>query len=181
MMMKSGRAEAGEYAAYAQADIDLVEGDDILVTLAAQIEQTLALFEDVDDTLAGTVSYEPGKWTLKQIVHHLSDDERIFAYRCLCLARNDLRPLEGFDEKQYEQHAGSNELPLSELVEELGTVREGTLALLRSLHDEAWMRRGTVNGYSATVRGLAFHIAGHELHHARMIREKYLPLVRSGG
>lgn len=178
MTIKSGRAEPGEYAAYAQADIDLVEGDDIVVRLAGQIEETLALFETVDDTRAGTVAYEPGKWTLKQVVHHMSDDERIFAYRCLCLARNDLRSLEGFDEKQYEQHSISNELALGELLDELGTVREGTLALLRSMHSDAWMRRGTVNGYSATVRGLAFHIAGHELHHARIIREKYLPLVQ---
>ena len=158
-----------------QADIDLVEGDNVIAALAAQIDETVELLESVDDLMAGGCrAYEPAKWTLKQIVHHLSDDERIFAYRCLCLARNDQRSLEGFDEKQYEQHSNSNEQPLRELLDELRTVRCATLALLRGPLDRTtWMRRGTVNGYSATVRGLAFHIAGHELHHVRIIREKY--------
>ena len=169
--MKSGRAEPGEYASYAQSDIDFVQGDDVVAALRSQIEATLALLAGVDDM----PGYEPGKWTLKQVVQHLSDDERIFAYRCLCLARNDLRPLEGFDEKLYAAFAESGQRPFAELLDELRIVRSGTIALLEGLSSEAWMRRGVVNGYSATVRGLAFHIAGHELHHVRIIRDKYVP------
>jgi uncharacterized damage-inducible protein DinB len=175
--MTSGRAVAGEYAGYAQSDIDLVRGDDIVAALASQIEDTIALLQPVDDSAAGTFVYAPGKWTLKQVVHHLSDDERIFAYRCLCVARGDPRPLPGFDEKQYEQCSDSNQRSLDDLLNEVRLVRKTTLALLENLNSEAWMRRGIVNGYGATVRGLAFHIAGHELHHVRIIREKYLPSI----
>jgi DinB superfamily len=169
-MIKSGRPELGEYASYAQSDIDLVQGDDIVSTLESQIEDTLGLLAPLEDTPV----FAPGKWTLKQAVHHLSDDERIFAYRCLCLARNDPRPLEGFDEKLYAAFAGSDHRPYADLLDELRIVRVATIALLRGLSPEAWLRRGIVNGYSATVRGLAFHIAGHELHHIRAIRERYL-------
>jgi hypothetical protein len=174
---KSGRPEPGEYASYAQGDIDRVAGDDIVAAFELQIEDTAALLAPFDDSEAGVLVYAPGKWTLKQVVHHLSDDERIFAYRCLCIARNDSRPLAGFDEKQYAEAADSNSQPLNRLIDELRIVRRATVALLAGLTSDAWLARGLVNGYSATVRGLAFHIAGHEKHHALIIREKYLPLI----
>ena len=173
----SGRPQAGEFAAYAQTDIDLVRGDDIVETLATQMRDTLALFRSVDDTSASRVRYAPGKWNLKQVVGHLSDDERIFAYRMLCVARSDRRPLPGFEEKDYVNAASFEALPMQQLLEELRIVREATIAFLLGLAPEAWARTGTVNGYTASVRGLAFHIAGHELHHMRIVRDKYLPLT----
>jgi DinB superfamily len=175
----SGRPEAGEYAAYAQADIDFVKGDDIVRTLAAQVEETIAILAPIEDQLAGTMTYAPGKWNLKQVIGHLSDDERIFAYRALCVARNDTRPLAGFEEKDYVRFASFNDRSLVDLLDELRVVRAASIALFRSLSLEEWLRRGTVNGYSATVRGLAFHMAGHELHHMRIVREKYLAGVRA--
>jgi hypothetical protein len=169
-----GRPEPGEYASYAAADIAAVEGDDIFHALRNQLEDTLHLLRPIDDARATALVYAPGKWSLKQVVGHLSDDERIFAYRCLCLARNDARPLPGFEEKDYVRFAAFDRQPFSALLDEFAAVRESTIALFRGFTPEAWVRRGIVNGYNATVRGLAFHLAGHELHHLRIVREKYL-------
>jgi len=175
----SGRPQPGEFAAYAQSDIDAVAGEDILATLAEQMNDTLAVFRSLNEDAATQVRYAPGKWNLKQVVGHLADDERIFAYRALCLARNDPRNLPGFDEKDYVNAANFEDLPMEELLDDLRIVRESMISLLRGLTPEAWLRTGVVNGYQASVRGLAFHIAGHELHHMRIVRDKYLPLIRT--
>ena len=111
---------------------------------------------------------------------HLADDERIFAYRLLCVLRSDDRRLDGFDEKAYVAAARFEEQTLASLLEEYRTVRAATVALLRSLTPEQWMRRGVVNGYEATVRGLAFHIAGHELRHVRALETRYLAATLAG-
>jgi hypothetical protein len=169
----SGRPAPGEYADYARADIDAVTGSDVVEVLGRQIEGTLALLATLDDARAGTLRYAPDKWTVKEVVGHLSDDERIFAYRALCLARNDARPLPGFEEKDYVRYAGFQQQPYDELLAELRVVRQATVALARGLSAGAFLRRGIVNGYSATVRGLLFHVAGHELHHLHILRERY--------
>jgi uncharacterized damage-inducible protein DinB len=170
----SGRPGPGEYGGYAEPDVNQVVGDDAVSALAAQISDTLALLAPVEERRASKFRYAPRKWTIKQIVGHLSDDERIFAYRMLCLARGDKRQLRGFDEKAYMRKSGFGERSLADLLDELSAVRAATLALLSGLPDGAWLRAGIVNGYPATVRGLAFHLAGHELHHRRILREKYL-------
>lgn len=174
----SGRPLAGEYADYAQPDIDAVAGDDICETLLAQEAATLALFRQFGEA-GGDLSYGPGKWSVRQVLGHLADDERIFAYRALCLSRGDDRELPGFDERQYVAGANFERLPIEVLLEEYRTVRRSSISLFRSLHAEAWIRRGRVNGYAATPRGLAFHIAGHELHHHRILFERYLPLAQA--
>lgn len=130
-----------------------------------------------DERIAG-VRYAPGKWTIKEVIGHLIDDERIFAYRALCVARGDRRPLAGFDEEAYVAATGFEAKPLSSLADEYRIVRASSASFFRSLTEGEWVRRGIVNGYEASVRGLAFHVAGHELHHLRTIRDKYLPLVR---
>ena len=168
--MVSGRPQPGEYAAYAQADIDPVAGVDAVAALEAQAHDTIALFEQAGDV----PPYAEGKWTLKEILGHLIDDERIFVYRALCVARADDRPLPGFDEKHYIAATHFESRPLDSLLAEYRAVRASTVAFFLSLTDEEWLRRGIVNGYEASVRGLAFHIAGHELHHLRVVRERYL-------
>jgi hypothetical protein len=174
--LPSGRPERGEYAEYAHADIELVEGRDACGALERQEAETLALFGKFGDAGGGT-SYGEGKWTVKEVLGHLADDERIFACRALCLARGDARELPGFDEKLYVAGARFNALPMSFLLEDYRAVRGATLTLLRGLDPEAWLRRGIVNGYPATPRGLAFHIAGHELRHHRVLLERYVPLA----
>jgi uncharacterized damage-inducible protein DinB len=170
----SGRPEEGEYAAYAKADVDAVEGDDAVEALRRTGATTLALFAALDDAFVAGRTYAPGKWTLKQIVGHVADDERIFAYRALCIVRGDVRPLAGFDENEYMAAVDFESRPLRELLDEFRIVRAATIALLEPLSADEWRRRGIVNGYEASVRGLAFHIAGHELHHMRIVRERYL-------
>ena len=170
----SGRPKAGEFADYAKSDIDHVVGDDAVEILAAVERGTLAVLDPLDEATVAGLTYAPGKWTLKEVVGHLTDDERIFAYRALCIARGDSLPLPGFDEKVYVASAGFEERSLADLISEYRAVRQATITLFSGLPAEAWQRRGSVNGYSASVRGLAFHIAGHELHHLRTLREKYL-------
>jgi len=174
-MVPSGRPQPGEFAHYAQDDIAYVQGDDAVAALEAQRDEVLALLGTLDDERIAGLRYAPGKWTLKEVIGHLCDDERIFAYRLLCVARGDSRQLPGFDENEYMRDAGFEARPIADLAAEYASVRAATLSLLASLTAEGWLRRGLVNGYEASVRGLAFHIAGHELHHLRTVREKYLP------
>jgi len=153
-----------------------VEGEDVCDVLRRQQILTRELFERFGES-GGGIAYAEGKWSVKQVLGHLADDERIFAYRALCLARGDRRDLPGFDEKLYVDGARFEHLPVSVLLEDYLAVRAASLTLFRSLSPEAWLRRGMVNGHPATPRGLGFHIAGHELHHHRILKERYLPLA----
>lgn len=173
----TGRPLPGEYAAYAQSDIDAVGGNDAVTVLEELARETHELLGGMREEQVRGVRYAPDKWTLKEVMGHVVDDERIFAYRLFCLARGETRPLPGFDEKVYAAHSNAEARRWEDLLEEYRAVRAATLALLRSLPAEAWIRAGEVNGYRATPRGLAFHIAGHELRHLRLIRERYLPLA----
>jgi hypothetical protein len=175
---RTGRPEPGEYAEYASADIAAVPGDDAIEALVGLNEQTPAFFRALAIPAERGFTYASGKWTLKEVLGHLIDDERIFAYRLLCVARGEDAELPGFDENRYAAHGEFERRPLEDLLAEYVGVRAATLLLLRGLPSAAWARRGRVNGYECSVRGLAFHIAGHELHHVRVLRERYLPLVR---
>lgn len=173
----TGRPKPGEYADYASADIAAVAGDDAIEALAQLAEQTPAFFRALGDAAERGFTYADGKWTLKEVLGHLVDDERIFTYRLLCLARGEERELPGFDENRYAAHGEFERRPLEDLLAEYSATRTATLALLWGLPSAAWDRSGRVNGYDCSVRGLAFHIAGHELHHQRIVRERYLPLL----
>jgi hypothetical protein len=176
----SGRPLPGEFAAYAAEDIAHVAGDDALAALAIQGERVLDLLSNLNDVRVDGVAYAPGKWTLKDVVAHLADDERIFAYRILCLARRDTRVLDGFDEKDYATAGEAERRPWVSILADYAAVRRATLTLLEGLPPDAWTYRGVVNGYEASVRGLAFHIAGHELRHLRAIETLYWPRLESG-
>ena len=171
--MTSGRPATGEYASYAQSDIEQVAGDDAVLALENQMEDVVSLFAPLDDASARGRTYAAGKWTVKEVLGHLADDERIFAYRMLCIARGDQSELPGFDENEYMAGSVFESRPLASVIDEYRTVRAATISLLEGLDAAGWMRRGIVNGYEASVRGLAFHVAGHELHHLRTLRAKY--------
>jgi hypothetical protein len=172
--MKSGRPEDGEYAAYAKSDIDYVEGDDAVAALRDQEQVVLDFFGAFTEETANGLTYAPGKWTVKEVLGHLIDDERIFMYRALCVARGEEAPLPGFDENLYVASSNFESRALADLIDEYRSVRRASITLFQSLGEDASIRRGTVNGYSASARGLAFHVAGHELHHLRTLREKYV-------
>ena len=169
-----GRPDASEYPPYAEKYVNLVEGSDVLPALAKQLEETIALLKPGDDRRASEFSYAPGKWTLKQVLGHVIDTERIFGYRMLCFARNDSNPLPGFEQDDYVASGSFNERPLSSLLAEFRAVRISTIALLQNLPQQAWSRHGIANKHRVTVRGLAFLAAGHALHHVKILREKYL-------
>lgn len=176
----SGRPRPGEYADYAGEDLSFVEGDDAVAALAASGAETLELLASLDETSIAGLAYAPGKWTVKEILGHLADDERIYAYRALAIARGDEDELPGFDENRYVEVAGFEGRTLPDLTAEYVSVRQASLTLFAGLPADAWRRRGTLLGYHPTPRGLAFHIAAHELHHLRVLRERYLPLAHRG-
>ena len=172
----SRRPESTEYAPYYEKYIALVPSGHILSILEAQLENTQRVLRSAGDE-RGDYAYAPGKWTLNEVVGHLSDTERIFAYRMLRISRNDSTAIEGFEQDDYVRYGPFRSRSLAGLAEEFATVRRSTLSLLRNLEEEAWMRRGVANQNQVSVRALAYIAAGHELHHMGMVREKYLEAV----
>jgi len=172
------RPEENEYPPSGKIYVSQVDSDDVVQVLTEQIGVTATLLRSLGNEEAMT-SYAPGKWTVKQVVGHMSDAERIFAYRVLRIARGDTTPLPGFEQNEYVPNAGSNERTLRDLLQEFATVRESTLTLVRGLPDEAWDRFGTASGSTVSVRGVVFMIAGHERHHHKLLQERYLK--NSGG
>ncbi len=167
-----GRPEPSEYAPYYERYISLVQGDNILSILDTQRRQTMLLLSGRDEE-DGNFSYAPGKWSTKEVLGHLCDTERIFAYRALRIARGDTTPLPGFEQDDYVRNGPFANRSLSDLVEEFIAVRRASLSLLRNLDEAAWMRRGVASKNEVTVRALAYMIAGHELHHRKILEEKY--------
>jgi DinB superfamily len=166
------RPQPGEYAPYYERYISLVQGEDILNTLDQQRRQTMLLLSGRDDA-DGDFRYAPGKWSAKEVLGHVCDTERVFAYRAMRISRADATPLEGFEQDDYVRNGPFANRPLADLVEDFIAVRRATLSLLRNLDEAAWMRRGIANKNEVSVRGLAYIIAGHELHHRGILEEKY--------
>jgi uncharacterized damage-inducible protein DinB len=121
-----------------------------------------------------TYRYAKGKWTIKEILGHLTDDERIYSYRALRIGRNDTTQLAGFEPEDYVQHSNANYRNLADLIDEFAAVRVATLTLFNSFTEEAILRKGIVNDNTVSVSAAIYHIAGHELHHLNIIRERYL-------
>ena len=167
-----GRAQAGEYAPYYEKYVALVDGNDILTALEEQRRATMLVLSGRSDA-DGDFRYAPDKWTAKEVLGHVCDTERVFAYRALRIARADATPMEGFEQDDYVKNGPFAHMGFCDLIEEYLAVRRATLSLLRSLDEPAWMRRGVANKNEVTVRGLAYIIAGHELHHRRILEEKY--------
>jgi len=169
------RPEPGEYAPYYDRYISLISGTEILATLESQRRQMMLLLSGRDEA-DGDFRYAPDKWSAKQVLGHVCDTERIFAYRALRIARGDRTPIEGFEQDDYVRNGPFVQLPISEIIDEYIAVRRATLTLLRNLDEPAWTRRGIANKNEVSVRALAYIIAGHELHHRRILEEKYFSL-----
>ena len=166
------RPEPGEYAPYYDRYISLIPGSDILTTLETQRRQMLLLLSGRDDSHAD-FRYAADKWSGKQVLGHVCDTERIFAYRALRIARADRTPIEGFEQDDYVRNGPFAKHPLAEVIEDYIAVRRTTMTLLRNLDEEAWNRRGIANKNEISTRAMAYLIAGHELHHRRILEQKY--------
>lgn len=166
------RPEADEFAPYYGTYVGAVPDGDVTRTLAQQGETFLARLKHLSEEQAA-FAYAPGKWTVKEVVCHIADAERIFAYRVLRIARGDATPLASFDENTYAATSGANDRTLETLLGEFAAVRGATLALLRWLPEAAWTRRGTASGKEVSVRGLAWIMAGHAIHHESVLKDKY--------
>jgi uncharacterized damage-inducible protein DinB len=167
-----------EYPAYAHIYIDLLPDDGLILNhLEDNLAGTMRLIRSIpEDRLLHR--YAEGKWTIKEILGHVVDDERIYLYRGLRFARNDSTELPGFEQDRYAQYSGANQREIGDLLEEFTVVRQSTIAFFNSLDDAALMRTGVADGNRVSVRALAYHIAGHELRHRNIIKERYLPGTR---
>ena len=172
----SGKPEASEYASFYETYVSLVPNVDIVSALEAQRLQTAQMLAACSER-DGNFRYAPDKWTMKEVFGHLADSERIFTYRALRIARADATPLSGFEQDDYVRAAGCARRQLDEMAQEFSAVRSATVAFYRSLDGEAWTRRGAANKNEVTVRALAFITAGHELHHRRLLEERYLAAI----
>lgn len=177
------KPDKSEYPAYSHIYFDLLNDEDSVLSVLHENAFKLQKFIYSLPEEMLTFRYAIGKWTIKEILVHLIDDERIFAYRALRYARNDNTPLHGFDQDNYAKYSYANDRSLESIFEEYQSVRNSTILLFQNLPEEALLRRGSgldehnniIN--ERTVRALAYHIAGHELRHIKIIKERYLNLT----
>lgn len=174
-MKKIARPKVGEYPAYFEKYYShLPAGKDALEILTQNNMDTLDLFTSVDgETL--NFRYEAGKWNMFEILQHLMDSERIFAYRALRIARGDKSENPGYDENTYVANSDVNQRNIMDMVREYSLLRACTIELFKSMSDDALQQLGRANGYEVTPAAIAYAIAAHELHHMHVIEERYLP------
>jgi len=167
------RPDETEYAAYYGHYVNCVEGSDVLAVLRSQLVDSLKLYSGISEDQANT-TYAPGKWTIKELVGHVIDAERVFGYRALRFSRGDATPIEGFEQNMWVSNSRLDDVRFDVLVDEFEHLRESTVLMLDRLDTAGWLCRGVASDAEVTVRALAFIIAGHEIHHIRMLRERYL-------
>ena len=168
------RTEASEY--YFTYIDQVGEHEDICDLLESQGREAIALFRGVSDEQS-LHRYAPGKWSIREVVGHIIDGERVFALRALWFARGDEGPLPGFEQDDFVRTAGFDQRTLPDLLDELRIVRASTIALFRGLPPEALTREGIASGHRLVVRAVPFLIAGHELHHRALLLERYLGAI----
>jgi len=167
------RPAPAEYFEYYGLYIGQVPEGNIVDTLSRQVTQTVAFLKSIPESL-GDHRYAEGKWSIRELIGHMSDAERVFAYRAMRFARADNTPLPGFDENAYVANAPFAHVSLADLISEFEHVRRSSIYLFAGLSDEAMARRGVASEHEVSVRALAFIMAGHEVHHVNVLRTRYL-------
>ena len=167
------RPESSEYNSYYQQYIDLVKGENPIKALENQIIAMQAFLSEIPEEKEN-FTYAPNKWTIKEVIGHLSDTERIFGTRALRIARGDKTPMPGFEQNDYVAAANFSKRSFYNLVHEFSLIRESNIALFKTFDEQEISRIGVANGNEISVRAIIFVIAGHEIHHLNVIREKYL-------
>jgi hypothetical protein len=167
------RPQPAEYDPYYQKYVGLVPEDEIVPALDGQTDELDKLFDRVPEE-KGTFAYADGKWTLKEVLSHLIDGERMFAYRVFRIARGDKTPIEGFEQDGYIENSHANRRTFSELLNEFRLLREANVLFFKNLETGDWVRTGTANNVEISVRSLAWIMVGHIRHHTAILRERYL-------
>jgi len=162
-----------EYAPYYERYVSLVNDRDVMNQLAAQTTQLQDIFTGMPED-KGEFRYADGKWSIKELLGHLIDGERMFAYRVLRISRGDETPIEGFEQDGYIENAHSNERSFADLLEEFSLLRRANMIFFKNLDDHAWSRLGTASGATVSVRALGYIMAGHVEHHLSILKERYL-------
>lgn len=171
--MQKRRPNKNEYGPYYEGYVNQVLGDDILSVLKKNKSELIEFFKNIPMD-KWEYKYAPEKWTPKDLLLHLIDTERVFAYRALWISRGDLTPLPGFDQDVFVEHANANGRSVDSLISEYETVRESSLHIFKNISDENANRIGSASGFPASPLAIAYIMAGHEIHHVRIIKERYL-------
>jgi DinB superfamily len=167
------RPEKTEYAAYYETYVSLVEESDITSALRNQADELREIFSQMSDE-KGLYRYAEGKWSIKELLGHLIDGERVFAYRALRFARADRQPLAGFDQDPYIENANFDAVKLSDLLDEMLFLRKANTLFFNNLNEEAWNRTGVASENEISVRAIAYILVGHIRHHVKILKERYL-------
>ena len=168
-----GRPQPNEAASYYSMYIDRVPGEDVVDVLGKQLEEALAFLSEISEEQS-LHRYAPDKWSMRELLGHVNDGERVFMFRALWFARGFEDPLPSFDQEISFKAAGSDQVTWASHLDEFRAIRSATLAFLRNLPDEAWSRSGIASDSSVTVRAIAYIVAGHVSHHLAILRERYL-------
>lgn len=168
------RPEKTEYNEYYETYVSLVTETDIVKALENQQSELIELLREISEEKS-LHAYAEGKWTIKELLGHLSDGERIFGYRALRIARADKTPIEGYEQDGYIENSNFNDVKFSDLLDEFLYIRKASVIFFRNLSDEAWLRIGTANDLPISVRALAYIMVGHVSHHLNILKTRYLP------
>ncbi len=171
--LKISSPRLDEFDSYYERYISLVADGDIITQLQNQISETLNLLSKISAEKAD-FRYASGKWSVKELVGHIIDTERIFAYRALRIARGDKTPIEGYEQDDYVKNAKFGKYALADLAEEFALVRQSNILMFRNLPETAWYKRGIANNREISVRALAYISAGHEIYHVKILKQRYL-------
>ena len=167
------RPEKNEYNPYYETYVSLVPETEIVRVLDEQQEELLEIFKAISEE-KGSFAYDEGKWSIKELLGHLTDGERIFCYRAVRISRSDATPIEGFEQDGYIENSNFKNTKLSDLIDEFLYLRKANLIYFKNLSDDAWTKMGTASDSPVSVRALAYIMAGHVRHHLRILRERYL-------
>jgi hypothetical protein len=172
-----GRPEPTEYADFYAGYVGKVSATDVVGFLEQQLQDITQLIGSIDET-QGNFRYEAGKWSIKEVIGHVIDTERVFAYRALVFSRNDRTELPGFDQDSWVQHANYPALEIRDIATEFASVRQATILLFKHMEASAWLRQGMANRNPMTARAAAFIIGGHAQHHLDILKSRYLKTLR---
>ncbi|AWG26956.1 DinB family protein [Flavobacterium kingsejongi] len=171
--MRTSQLKSTDYAPYYANYVSLLNDGDLVEELEISVHDFIRFVQDIPMD-KHDYRYAPGKWTIKDIIQHLIDTERIFAYRALCFSRNDQTQLPGFDESSYAENTNANARHLKDMLTEMALVRQSTIALYKTFSEELLERKGIASENAITVGALGFMIIGHQKHHEKIFRERYL-------